>query len=206
MFVSDRTRIEIGHIKVDPSPQRWRFRSSTSVWGHIRCFQWDCECVPPGPSIVISERRLRHIHLHTVTRLHGEVCRRSAVSFRRRINITAIFLNRHLFFGRMVNPSWRNQNNLPTRRWARTWRKEEINEIWSNSVPFTDQCVSLCCRCRRCFCGGGYGSCEASFLNSTSEFFFCRRPLQHLLTAESVFPDASASLSCRLLLIALSYV
>lgn len=133
MFVSDRSRIEIGHVKVKSSPQRWGFRGSTSVWGHIRCFQWDCECVPPGPSIVISESRLRHIHLHTVTRLHREVCRRSAVSFHRRINITAVFLNRHLFFGRMVIPA--EQTEIICPRWdelgpgEKTSRGNQLNLV-----------------------------------------------------------------------------
>lgn len=125
MFVLDRARIETGHTKAKSSPQRWRVRSSTSVWGHIRYIQWDCECVPPGPSIVISESQLRHIHLHSVTRLHQEVCRRSAVSFHRCINITAIFLNCHLFFGRKVIPA--EQTKIICPRSDELWPAERIS-------------------------------------------------------------------------------
>lgn len=184
MFVSDRTRMEIGHIKVRSCPQRWSFRSSTSVWGHIRCFQWDWEGVPPGPSIV---------------RAGSDVCRGSAVSFHRRINRTAIFLNRHLFFGRMVIPAEQTDIICPCRDELGPGEKTS----WGNRLnlvrlPFTDQ---YCC-CRRCLCGAGHGGFSLIHL----WVLLVLAALQHRPTAASIFPDASACLSCKLLLIALSYV
>lgn len=68
-------------------------RSSTGVRGHIKSIQCDCVRVPPGLSTVISESWRGCAHLHTVTRLHQEESCRPALSFRRRINITAIFMN-----------------------------------------------------------------------------------------------------------------
>lgn len=130
------------------SPQRWRFRSSTSVWGHIRCLQWGCGCVPPGPGIVI---RLRHLHLHTVTRLHREVCRGSAVSFRRRINITAIFLNRHLFFGRVVIPA--EQTRIIRPRWDELGPGEKTS--WGNRLNLVKFCAYLQTNMLACAAGGG---------------------------------------------------